>query len=178
MQHSKKNIEEILSGCVEQNRKAQKKLYDLFADRMYAVCLYYTGNRHDAEDILQEGFIKVFENIKQYTGKGALEGWMRKIFVNAALTLFRQKKITYDIEETTAIKESQIIDANIAADDLMQMIMGLSDQYRLVFNLYALEGYKHKEISEMLNISINTSKSNLARARKILQDKVNDYTKD
>ncbi len=157
MQHSKKNIEEILSGCVEQNRKAQKKLYDLFADRMYAVCLYYTGNRHDAEDILQEGFIKVFENIKQYTGKGALEGWMRKIFVNAALTLFRQKKITYDIEETTAIKESQIIDANIAADE---------------------EGYKHKEISEMLNISINTSKSNLARARKILQDKVNDYTKD
>ncbi len=173
MQHSEKHINRILNECVEKKQQAQKELYELFAGKMYAVCLYYAGNKQDAEDILQDGFIKVFDYIHQYNKKGSLEGWMRRVFVNTALTLFRKRKILYEEEEKiNTIEEKKNVEQDISANDLMKIIMSLSPKYRLVFNLYALEGYTHAEISEKLNISINTSKSNLARARKILQDKV------
>ena len=142
---------------------------------MYGVCLMYSRDTEEAKDILQEGFIKIFQKLNQFSGKGSLEGWMRRIFINSALEKFRVKKaillVDEDMEVLAGEVDDKIIDL-LSAKDLLQMIQDLSPQYRLVFNLYAIEGYSHKEISKRLNISEGTSKSNLSRARSILQEKV------
>jgi RNA polymerase sigma-70 factor (ECF subfamily) len=145
---------------------------------MFGTCLRYAGNFQDAQDILQEGFIKVFEKIHQFAFKGAFEGWLRKIMVNTALEKYRlhYRQVAADENIKAADYED---DTDIASDidvaELVRIIQELTPKYRVVFNLYALEGYSHKEISEMLNISEGTSKSNLSRARTILQEKVNKY---
>ena len=145
---------------------------------MFGTCLRYAGNYEDAQDILQEGFIKVFEKIHQFGFKGAFEGWIRKIMVNTALEKYRlhYRQIPMD-DNTTEVgyAENEDISAEIDAGELLRIIQELTPRYRVVFNLYALEGFSHKEISEMLNISEGTSKSNLSRARTILQEKVNKY---
>lgn len=171
----KERIEKIVKGCVEGKRSSQKDLYDFFSEEMFSVCRYYSKNLEDAEDNLHEGFIKVFENIRQLKNIEAAGGWIRKIMVNTALAKYRKQKLMYAVEDhfeyIEEIDSEDVLD-KLTADELMKMIETLTPRYRLVFNLYAIEGYAHKEIADMLGISIGTSKSNLARARYILQEKV------
>jgi len=144
---------------------------------MYGVCLQYTGNGEEASDVLQEGFIKVFENLPNYKFEGSFEGWVRKIMVNTALEKYRERHNLYRVDDIGTLNE---IEADIEvgeytgmeAEDLLDMIKALPPQYKMVFNLYAIEGYTHKEISGMLGITQSTSKSNLSRARTILQRRV------
>ena len=167
--------EDIVKGCIKGNAAAQEQLYKTYASKMFGVCMYMTKDRMDAEEVMQEGFIKVYTNIKQYKNKGSFEGWMRRIFVNTALERYRKKSHMYAVNGAEDIAEdvgyNHIID-QISAQDLMVFIHELTPQYRMVFSLYAIEGYSHAEIGKMLNVSVGTSKSNLSRARKILQDKV------
>ena len=168
----------VIRGCQEGNQTAQRDLYDMFKSKMFGVCMRYAGNYHDAEDIMQEGFIKVFEKIHQFSFKGAFEGWIRKVMVNTALEKYRMHFQSVAINDNLAEldhEEEMAVSGNIEASELMNIIQDLSPRYRVVFNLYALEGYSHKEISELLHISEGTSKSNLSRARVILQEKVNRY---
>jgi RNA polymerase sigma-70 factor (ECF subfamily) len=165
-------------GCQEGNPGAQRELYDMFKSKMFGICLRYAGNYHDAEDIMQEGFIKVFEKINQFGFKGAFEGWIRKIMVNTALEKYRMHFQTVSLQDNPAGTEQELeidMTTNLEVKELLNIIQDLTPRYRLVFNLYALEGYSHKEISEMLQITEGTSKSNLSRARVILQERVNKY---
>ena len=168
------DILKIIEGCKSGDRKSQATLYQLYSDRLYGVCLRYLKDEDDACDTLHEGFIKIFKNISQLKEPKAIQGWMRKIIVNTALEKFRNMIHTEPIHEIfVRTKEDETnIESDISQQDLLKLVHELSPQYRTVFNLYAIEGYNHKEISEMLNISEGTSKSNLSRARSILQDKV------
>lgn len=170
-----KDLEEIIKACKKNKPDAQKKLYELLSGKMFGVCMQYAKDYTEAEDILQDGFIKVFTKISQFNFQGSFEGWVRRIMVNCALERFRKQNILYNVSEI------QEYDTKFATDDVMSELSGkellsviqeLTPQYKTVFNLYAIEGYSHQEISEMLNISVGTSKSNLSRARVILQDKV------
>ncbi len=145
---------------------------------MYAVCLQYSKDAHEAQDLLQEGFVKVFRNLEQFRFLGSFEGWVRRIFVNTALENFRSKKLRFtmynDIEQQEMLQPDTVID-QLSAENVLQIIQSLSPQYRMVFNLYALEGYNHREIADMLGINEGTSKSNYSRAKTILQKRVNEW---
>lgn len=174
-------IKKIIKGCLAGNRRDQELLYRRHASRLYAVCLQYSGNEEEARDILQEGFIKIFENLESYKFEGSFEGWMRRITVNTALEKYRSRFNLYRVDDIDLIPEPDAEPdttdwAGLDAADLLGIIMELPPKYRVVFNLYAIEGYSHKEISKMVNISEGTSKSNLARARIILQRRVGSYT--
>jgi len=174
-------IKNIIIGCLKGNRRDQELLYRRHAARLYAVCLQYSGNDEEARDILQEGFIKIFENLMHYKHEGSFEGWMRRIMVNTALERFRNKYNLYRVDDIDQIPEPDAEPDNedysgLEAVDLLGIIRELPPKYRVVFNLYAIEGYSHKEISKMVNISEGTSKSNLSRARVILQRRVGSYT--
>lgn len=169
-------LENIVVGCQQKDIRAQKDLYDLMGSKMFGICLRYAGNRDDAQDILQEGFLKTFEKIHQFEFKGSFEGWMRRIFVNTALEKYRVQYTIINIQDGGWREGSEnsfdsITDA-ITAKEMVLLIEELSPKYRTVFNLYAIEGYSHKEISDLLGISEGTSKSNLSRARIILQEKI------
>jgi RNA polymerase sigma-70 factor (ECF subfamily) len=171
-------LDEIIKGCKDGRIKDQERLYNLFSSILFGVCLYYSKDRTEAEDLLHDGFMKIFSNIATYRYKGSFEGWMRKIMINTALEKFRREKHLHplsDLEDKEEELYAEDTISNISADDLVNMIQNLSPKYRMVFNLYAVEGYSHKEISEMLGISEGTSKSNLSRARTILQRNVNKY---
>lgn len=168
-------IDDIIKACQRGEVKAQEQLYRLFQRKMFAVCLYYAGNESEAQDHLQDGFYQLFQKIGKYSFKGSFEGWMRRLFVNLILQKYRSKKPLYTTgyyEDLPNEPSYEHILQQITADDLLQLIHELSPQYRLVFNLFAIEGYSHKEIGEKLNISEGTSKSNLSRARSLLQEKV------
>ncbi len=168
-------LEEIIYKCREENNGAQTALYRLFSSKMYGVCLRYARDSSEAEDILQEGFLRVFTKIRQFEFKGSFEGWMRRIMVNTALEKFRKNDRLYPVEEMSIYEATNWVDetiSSITADDLLRIIQELPPRYRMVFNLYAIEGYSHLEIGEMMNISEGTSKSNLSRARIILQKSV------
>jgi len=174
------DIKNIISG-LKGNRKDQEILYRRHAAKLYAVCLQYSGNDEEARDILQEGFIKIFENLCHYKHEGSFEGWIRKIMVNTALEKYRSKHNLYRVDDIETIPEPDAEPDNedyagLEAGDLLEIIRELPPKYRMVFNLFAIEGYSHKEISQMVNISEGTSKSNLARARIILQRRVGSYT--
>lgn len=175
------DIKNIINGCLKGNRRDQELLYRRHAPKLYAVCLQYSGNDEEARDILQEGFIKIFENLVHYKFEGSFEGWMRRIIVNTALEKFRSRPNLFRIDDIEQIPEQEAEPDNedyagLGAVDLMEIIMELPPKYRMVFNLFAIEGYSHKEISKMINISEGTSKSNLSRARLILQRRVGSYT--
>lgn len=181
MQDLNDSIENIIQGCRKKNRKAQQLLYERFSPTMYAVCLRYSGSTEDAQDILHEGFLKVFDKIDQYKSKGSFEGWVRRIMVNTALEKFRNQYRVLSLQDRESEYDSpdpQDMTDSITAKELMVFIQELSPKYRVVFNLYAIEGYSHKEIGEMLDISEGTSKSNLSRARSILQEKVKLFYKE
>jgi len=156
----------------------QRELYQRFAPKMYGVCLRYAGNAEEAEDILQEGFIKVFNKIGSFRSEGSFEGWIRRIFVNTAIEHFRKKiylqPITEHEEATVEGKYLNILDT-LAEKDIIRLVQQLSPGYRTVFNMYVVEGYTHKQISEILGISEGTSKSQLSRAKLILQDMVRQF---
>lgn len=166
---------EIVSACLRGDSKYEWALYEKYAPRMYAICLRYAKHKEEAQDFLQEGFIKVFENLKNYRGDGSLEGWIRRIVVNVILKSFR--KMSYKME----VRENYLEPATLSADavsklsekDLNQMICELPDGYRLVFNLYVIEGFSHKEIATELGINESTSRSQLMKARNVLQQKIN-----
>ena len=166
----------IIDKCRKGDRSAQKKLYDYLAPKMFAVCLRYMGDRMPAEDILQDGFITLFSKLDSYSGEGSFEGWARKIFVNTALMSLRKTdalKLSDDLEAAGNLRSdisTQI--QNIGYKEIMKIVMKLPDGYRTVFNMFVVEGFSHKEIAQALNISEVTSRSQLQRARMILQEKI------
>ncbi len=171
----------IIKGCIAGNRRDQELLYRRHAARLYAVCLQYSDNEEEARDILQDGFIKIFENLINFKHEGSFEGWMRRIIVNTALEKYRSRHNLYRVDDIDLIPEPDADPGNddysgLEAIDLLNIIRELPPKYRMVFNLYAIEGYAHKEISKMMKITEGTSKSNLSRARLILQKKVSLYT--
>ncbi|MEO5571307.1 MAG: RNA polymerase sigma factor [Bacteroidia bacterium] len=169
--------EQLLQGCIKKNLTAQKQLYDRFAKKMLGVCLRYADCTEEAQDILQDGFIKVFEKINTYHATGALEGWIKRIMVNTALDNFRRRvnernHVQIDINEVAYNTGYNDAPENISVKELLKVIQQLPAGYRTIFNLYAIEGYSHKEISEMLGIAESTSKSQFARARVHLQKSI------
>ena len=172
------DLEKLISDCKAGKREAQSRLYETFAPKLFGVCLRYSRDETEAEDTLHEGFITIFNKIGQYAFKGSFEGWMKRIVVNISLEKCRTRYKMNTVEDIS-IYEYQSVDddvyAEMNANQLLEMIRDLSPRYRMVFNLYAIDGYLHKEIAEMLNISEGTSKSNLARARKILQNKIIEF---
>lgn len=169
------NLEEIIKSCIKQNRRAQEELYQLYNKILFALCLKYCTDKTEAEDVLHDTFIEIFTNIKNYKGKGSFEGWMKRIAINKAISRFKSglktqpiEGMIYPIVET----EIEVFDDEIALDTLLELIQNLPSQYRMVFNLYELDDYSHKEISEMLGISEGTSKSNLHKAKVILKNKI------
>jgi RNA polymerase sigma factor (sigma-70 family) len=172
---------DLIQGCIEGNRRMQEELYSRFSPKMYAVCLRYAGNADDAQDILQDGFIKVYKNLARFRGEGSFEGWIRRIFVNTSIEHLRRKTYLKPIaekeENTIPLKEKSVLD-NLGEKDILKLVKQLSPGYRTVFNLYVVEGYTHKEIGDILSISEGTSKSQLARARIILQDMVNTFLEE
>lgn len=168
----------LIKGCVDWDRKAQNSLYSHFSTKMFAVCFKYSSSREEAEDTFHEGFMKVFLNIQNFKKEGSLEGWIRVIMVNTALEKFRKKQrmvALLSIEDHHMDADTQTnedVFSKLAADDLMQLIHRLPPQYKMVFNLYEFEGLKHKEIALELGITEGTSKSNLSRAKAILQKAV------
>jgi RNA polymerase sigma factor (sigma-70 family) len=180
---SNHNITEsdLISGCIEGNRRMQEELYRRFSPRMYAVCLRYAGTAEEAQDILQEGFIKIFKKLSSFRAEGSFEGWIRRIFVNTAIEHFRRKKYLQPVTE----KEESTLEGNyisvldeLAERDIMALVQQLSPGYRTVFNMYVVEGYTHKEIGDALGISEGTSKSQLSRAKVILQEMVRKFLEE
>lgn len=167
--------EALITGCINGNRKMQEELYRIFSPKMFAICMRYCSNYQEAEDLLQEGFIKVFGNISRFRNEGSFEGWMKRIFVNTAIEGFRKNHFLNNMMEVEEMKNDIVQEDDfhqLSAADLLRMVQALSPGYRTVFNLYAIEGYNHQEIADMLGISVGTSKSQLARARYILQKMV------
>lgn len=168
--------EEIIEGCKKGNKKSQKLLFDLYSKKYYGICLRYFKNSNEAEDALQEGFIRIFNSIDKFRFEGSFEGWMRRIIVNTTLNFYKANLKHYyntdydEIEET--FEDDNTNYDGLTVELMLETIKGLPDGYRLVFNLFEIEGYSHKEIAEMLGISINTSKSQLMKAKKVLQKKL------
>jgi RNA polymerase sigma factor (sigma-70 family) len=164
--------EEMIKGCLRRDRNAQQQLYDHYSAKMYGLCYRYVRHAMEAEDILVTAFTKVFERIAQFKGEGSFEGWIRRIMVNEALTYLRKSRSMYletELEQAEREPDYDRLGDHLEAEDLMKMIQELPAGYRLVFNMYAIDGYSHKEIAEQLGISENTSKSQLSRARVYLQ---------
>ncbi len=166
--------EQLVKACISGNASAQKEFYDLFAKKMMGVCLRYTNNYEEAQDVLQDGFIKVFNKLSKFVNKGSLEGWVRRIMVNTALDHYRKnKKFQKDIEIDAVsfkLEKQEYIVESINAQDLLKIIQTIPEGYRVVFNLFAIEGYSHKEIAEQLGVTESTSKSQFSRAKKMLRN--------
>ena len=172
---------ELIKGCIAGKQKYQESLYKTYSPKMFAICLRYANGYHNAEDILQEGFVKVYKNIHRFRHEGSFEGWMRRIFVNTAIEHYRKAVHMYPILEVNYAAGNTVNDHTIeqlAAQDLMKVVQKLSPGYKTVFNLYVIEGYQHKEIAKMLGITEGTSKSQLARARYLLQKMVKELYKN
>jgi RNA polymerase sigma factor (sigma-70 family) len=168
-------IDELITRCKAGERKAQELLYKQFASKMLGVCLRYATDKMEAEDMLQNGFIKIFKKLEDYRGEGAFEGWVRRIMVHSSIEYYRKhhKMMLMDVSEIgnePSVNPTAM--ANMGVKDLMGIIQQLSPGYKMVFNLYAIEGYSHKEIAEIVGITEGASKSQLSRARTILKDLV------
>ena len=176
------NEQQLIQGCKARERKAQKELYETYARKMMAVCLRYINDGETAADMLQDGFVKVFSAVDSYTGSGSFEGWIRRIIVNVCLEHLRKSDVlrgAVDLENTSelvSLGDSPI--GNLTEKELLQLIANLPEGFRTVFNLFAIEGYSHREISHLLNISEGTSRSQYTRARQVLQRKINDLYTD
>lgn len=171
------SLDQLIKKCINKDAQAQSQLYKQFASKLFSLCLKYSKNYAEAEDNLHDAFITIFNKIEQYNNKGSFEGWLKRIAINTSLQRYREDVGVYDIMNEDNIKDVSV-DLNendVSINYLLQIIQELPDRYRLVFNLYVLDGYSHVEISELINISVGTSKSNLARARMILKDKIEAY---
>lgn len=165
--------EQLVKECVSGSTVAQKKFYDMFAKKMMGVCLRYANSYEEAQDVLQDGFIKIFNKLPDFENKGSLEGWVRRIMVNTSLDAYRKaKKHQGDVDVDSV---SYLLDSNdytietINAQDLLEIIHSIPEGYRIVFNLFAIEGYSHKEIADRLGVTESTSKSQFSRAKKMLR---------
>ena len=157
---------------------AQSEIYKLYADVLFGISLKYSRNYQDAEDTLQDSFLIIFDKIKQYNNKGSFEGWLKRIVINTALQKYRKKnhlQLIKEVSDTEEVVEIDFEDTDLDIGFLLKLVQELPDKYRLVFNLYVLDSYSHREISKMLNISEGTSKSNLSRARKKLKEKLEKH---
>ncbi len=170
-------IENLLHECKKNNTQAQEQLYKLLAPKLFAVSLKYSRNREEAQDNLQESFLIIFEKLKQFSGKGSFEGWAKRLVVNYVLQQYRKQGSFLELvsDNIPNVEEVEIDDESVTMEFLLKIIQELPDRYRLVFNLYVVDGYSHKEIAEMLEITDGTSKSNLARAKMILKEKIQNY---
>lgn len=168
----------IIQGCLRGDRLSQKQLFDRFSGKMLAVCMRYSKHRMEAEDLLQDGFIKVFTNLQQYKFEGPFEQWVRRIMINNAIKNCHRKSFQNEFNAGEDLPEAvgnpEAVDL-MAEKELLRLINELPEGYKVVFNLYAIEGYSHKEIASSLNIEESTSRSQLVKARKALQDKINKY---
>lgn len=168
---------EILAGCIKGESSAQRKLFDSYSHLLLGVCMRYAANIEEAEDVMQEGFVKIFLNIKEFKGEGSIVAWMRRIMINTAITHYhKMKKHRYhdDLDEVkeTTFDDYQWEESEFTREELYKVIQRMPEGYRMVFNLYAVEGYKHREIAEIMGIDENTSKSQYSRARKWLQERL------
>ena len=163
----------LIENCIKGERKSQKALYDMYSAKMYSICLRYSKNQMDAEDILQEGFVKLFNNLQRFRGEGSFDGWVRRIFVNTAIEHIRRKSLNTTVgeglENSVADRQQNALD-NLYEKDIINSSLTLSDGYRTVFNLYAIDGYSHKEIATKLGITESTSKSQFSRAKALLRN--------
>lgn len=167
------DLEQIILNCQKNNIRAQEQLYRLLAAKLFGVCLKYSRSYEDAQDNLQDGFLLIFSKIGLYQFKGSFEGWAKRVMINNVLQKYRSDTIFEIVSENVAEDEEIEIDMEtVTMDFLTEIIQELPDRYRMVFNMYAIDGFSHKEIAEMLNINVGTSKSNLARARMILKEKI------
>jgi RNA polymerase sigma-70 factor (ECF subfamily) len=169
---------ELVQRCRQGDARAQKQLYERFASRMLGVCYRYAGNIHEAEDLLQEGFIRAFDRLADFRGEGSLEGWIRRIMVTSALNfLKRERRIREEVDMEAALQETAASDqlSHIESGELMKLIQQLSPGYRAVLNLFAIEGYSHREIGDMLGIGESSSRSQYTRARQLLQKMIDQH---
>lgn len=170
-------LNKLIKKCANNDRVAQEEIYQLFAGKLFSICLKYSKNKQEAQDNFQDGFITIFSKIGQFNFKGSFEGWLKRVMVNTILLKYRKKRVlnivTEDIPDEVIVDVDD--DVEISLDFLLNLINELPERYRLVFNMYVLDGYSHKEISSMLLIAEGTSKSNLARARGILKQKIEAY---
>jgi RNA polymerase sigma factor (sigma-70 family) len=167
-------MKEIIAGCVKGEKRAQDRLYKKFSSLLYSICLRYTKNKMEAQDVLQDVFVKIYNNIHTYHHDGSFEGWLRRIAVNTSITNYRRNlKHAYqsDLDDLVKMKDEPVLaeDLEYTAEEMMLCIQNLPAGYKTVFNLYVIEGFMHKEISDMLGIDVNTSKSQLSRAKTYLQ---------
>ena len=168
---------QLIEGCLNGNRKAQEELYRLYSGKMMGLCLRYVGDRETARDLLQDGFVKVFTSLNMYSGTGAFEAWIRMIFVNVAIEHLRKKDFlngTIDLDNMNVITEDNTTISTLSAIMIMELVYQLPEGFRTIFNLYAIEGYSHKEIADKLNISESTSRSQYARAKQWLRKRIED----
>jgi RNA polymerase sigma factor (sigma-70 family) len=173
---------DIIKGCARHERKAQQMLFDKYSRFLLGICMRYATDRSEAEDILQDSFLKIYFSIGDFSGTGSFAGWMRKVAVNTAITHYHKNlkhRYHIEIEEYVSVETgtSSFEEDLFTSDELNQVMNDLPAGYRMVFNLYAVEGYKHKEISEMLGIDTNTSKSQYSRAKAVLRDKLDKLRK-
>jgi len=168
-----KNIEQIIAKCQKNDRKAQKRLYEIYSPLLLGICMRYAKDKQEAEDVLQDGFIKIFSNIDKFDGKGSFESWVRRVMINTAITNYRANLKRYYQDEISDVNEYKFVgevdESEFTIEELLGAIRKLPKGYAMVFNLYAIEGYKHKEIAEMLEIDISTSKTQFLRARNALK---------
>lgn len=170
------NLELLIKSAVKQNRSAQHSLFEMYAPKMLSVCRYYIKDVHNAEEVMLDGFFKVFTNLQHFQFNGSFEGWIRKIMVRQAIDHLRSKKNIVFLEEDNFTVREKVSADDLYQDDYLQnLIDNLPEGYKIVFVLYAIEGYKHNEIAEMLNISEGTSKSQLSRARRMLQEQLKQF---
>jgi len=166
----------LIQQCAKNDRRAQEEVYRIFAGKLFAISLKYSRNKVEAEDNLQDGFITIFQKIDQFKHKGSFEGWMKRIVINTALQKYREKNVLNLVQEKdlTNEVEVEVDEEEVSLDYLLGLIQQLPNQYRLVFSLYVLDGYSHREVANSLGISEGTSKSNLSRARTILKKKIEE----
>jgi RNA polymerase sigma-70 factor (ECF subfamily) len=169
------DLNQLINDCKKNNRKAQEQLYRIYSSKLFTVCLKYSRNYTEAQDNLQDGFLLIFQKIEQFSFKGSFEGWLKRVMINHILQQYRHQTFLSLVSEEIVEEEVEIEEDDISMDYLLKIIQELPDRYRLVFNLYIIDRYSHAEIAEMLNINIGTSKSNLARARIILKEKIEQY---
>lgn len=166
-------LDQLIQDCQKNSIRAQEQLYKLLAPKLFSACLKYSRNRADAEDNLQDGFLLIFQKIGQFQFKGSFEGWAKRVMINNVLQRYRSEGVFELVSENIPdVPDVEIESESISMDYLITIIQELPDRYRMVFNLYVIDGYSHKEIAEMLTITDGTSKSNLARARMILKEKI------
>lgn len=176
------DTDKIIEKCKKNDREAQKMLFDAYSPVLFGICLRYAKDKFEAEDTLQDGFVKILSKISDFNGSGSFEGWMKRIIINTAITNYHKNKkhnLNYDIDDIQEknINNVEISNSDYTPEELLTVINTLPEGYKIVFNLYAIEGYKHKEIAKQLNIDINTSKSQYSRAKKLLRHKLEILSK-